>query len=272
MWIITITKRFLIAALALYILAFAVAWVLRGWLIYPFNSVYVTPKAAGEPRLHERQITTTDGETLIVWAAKAKGNKATIVYFHGNAGNLANRSERFDRLLDRNYGLVALAYRGSSGSTGRPSERNIIQDAILVRNSLDKLLGVAPKGPIVYFGESLGTAVAAKLSVTSPPDGLVLEAPFTSMLDMAARTMPYFPIRHVLDQKWQTLTTIAKITSPTLVIHGTSDIVVPYQMGETVYQHSAAARKKFISIPNGSHTSGFSVQGQTAIYQFIESL
>lgn len=272
MWLIRFIKRMFYTVVFLYLAAFAVIWFARTSLIYPFSSVYQTPAQAGEPRLSEKRLTTGDGETLIIWARPAKGRKATIIYFHGNAGNLAGRAERFNRLIDRGYGLVALAYRGSSGSSGRPSEKAITQDTLLLRNKLAQILGRKPAGKVVYYGESLGTGVAVKLASTIPPDALILEAPYTSIVDMAARQMSIFPVRTVLDQRWETEKHIKSVKSPTLILHGTNDQVVPYTQGKTVFKLSPAKNKVMKSLKGGNHFSAFSMEGQTAIYRFINAL
>lgn len=272
MWLVLFIKRTLGAVVILYIAIFAVIWFARTWLIYPFSTAYQTPAQAGEPRLSEKTLTTEDSQTLIIWARPAKGRKATILYFHGNAGNLANRAERFNRLINRGYGVVAMAYRGSSGSTGRPSEDVITQDAALLRGSLVQILGQEPKGKIIYYGESLGTGVVTKLATTSPPDALILEAPFTSIVDLAAKQMPIFPIRAVLDQRWETQSHIKQVNSPTLVLHGTNDQVVPYAHGTAVFALSPANIKVMKTLQGGSHASAFSAEGQTAIYRFIDGL
>lgn len=272
MWLIRFIKRTLTTAVILYVGAFAIVWVARTWLIYPFSNNHETPAQAGEPRLVEDKLTTQDGETLIVWARAAKGRKATIVYFHGNAGNLAGRAQRFNWLIDRGYGVVALAYRGSSGSTGRPSEDVITKDTVLLRNSLEQILGYKPKGKIIYYGESLGTGVAAKLAASFPPDALILEAPYTSVVDLAATQMPFFPIRAVLDQRWETTKHIQQVTKPTLILHGTADRVIPYKHGKAVFAASPAKNKVLKTIKGGNHLSAFSVEGQKAIYRFIEAL
>jgi len=268
MWLIRILSRLAL----LYIAAFAIVWFARTWLIYPFSGVYETPAQAGASRLSEYRLTTQDDNTLIVWAHPAKGRKATIVYFHGNAGNLANRAQRFDRLLDRGYGVVALAYRGSSGSTGRPSEGVITKDAILLQGSLTKILGQKPKGKIIYYGESLGTGVATKLATTHPPDALILEAPYTSIVTLAANQMPIFPIRAVLDQRWETEDYIKRVNIPTLVLHGTEDRVIPYDHGQTIFSLSPANNKVMKTLKGGGHAAAFSTAGQTAIYRFIAGL
>ena len=268
MWLLRLISRVFI----LYIAAFAIIWFARIWLIYPFNSTYQTPADAGEPRLSEYKLATPDGQTLIIWAQPAKGRKATIMYFHGNAGNLAGRAQRFNRLINHGYGVVAMAYRGSSGSTGRPSENVISQDAFLLRNNLAKVLGTEPKGKIIYYGESLGTGVAVKLATTNPPDALILEAPYTSILNIAASQMPIFPVRALLDQRWETDLYIKDVNSPTLVLHGTNDRVIPYAMGKAVFALSPAEKKVMKTLQSGGHAAAFSSEGQTAIYRFIEGL
>ena len=265
-------KRMIGWLIILYIAAFATVWFARTTLIYPFSTAYQTPKDAGEPRLREYKLKTDDGNTLVIWARPAKGRKATVLYFHGNAGNLAGRAQRFDRLLDRGYGVVAMAYRGSGGSTGKPSEDVISKDAILLRASLAQILGKAPRGKIIYYGESLGTGVATKLATSTLPDALILEAPYTAIVDLAAKQMPFFPIRAVLDQRWETREYIKEINTPTMVLHGTNDRVIPYAHGKIIFDLSPVKNKVMKTLQGGGHLSAFSVAGQTAIYRFIEGL
>ncbi len=265
-------KRLFYISLALYFAGFTLVWFARISLIYPFDPSHITPRQAGEVRLTEKTLTTDDGKVLIVWERPAKEYKATLVYFPGNAGNLAGRAWRFGNLIDRGYGVVALAYRGSGGSTGRPSEAAISKDAVLLRHNLPLILGHPPKGKIIYYGESLGTGVATKLAVIYPPDALILEAPYTSIVDLAAKQMPFFPIRTVLDQRWETTKYITQTESPTLIIHGTHDQVVPYAMGKTLFALSPAKNKVLKTLQEAGHLSAFSSLGQTAIYRFIEGL
>jgi pimeloyl-ACP methyl ester carboxylesterase len=272
MRLIRFIKHTFYTAVILYIAAFGIIWFARITLIYPFNSTYVTPIEAGEPRLDEYQLSTPDNQTLIIWTHPAKERKATIVYFHGNAGNLAGRAQRFSRLINNGYGIVAMAYRGSSGSTGQPSELAISRDALLVRDNLAQMLGQPPKGKIIYYGESLGTGVATKLATTIPPDALILEAPYTSILNIAASQMPIFPIRNLLDQRWETNRYIKTVNSPTLVLHGTHDRIVPYAMGKTIFSLSPAKDKVLKTLKGGGHASAFSSEGQSALYRFIEGL
>lgn len=264
-------KRIIATGVLLYAAAFGFLVLGQGWLIYPFDPTEVSPRAAGVPDMAATRMVTGDGASLVVWTHPARPGKATIVYFHGNAGNLAVRAARFDRLLDHGYGVVAMAYRGSSGSSGSPSEAAIRADTDRLFDSLSSLLGNQPE-TLVYYGESLGSAVAVSLALRHPPDGLVLEAPFTSIADVAQRRLPVFPVRLGLTERWDTLTVIGQVRMPLLVMHGTADQVVPFTQGRAVYEAAGSDRKQFRAVQGLGHTGHWSVPGQTAIYSFVESL
>jgi fermentation-respiration switch protein FrsA (DUF1100 family) len=255
----------------LYCLGLAGVWFGRFALIYPFNPEYVSTRDAGEPRLVERSLTSFDGTKLIVWTAKAATNKPTVIYFHGNAGNLATRAQRFDRLLDRGFGVVAMAYRGSSGSQGHPDQKLIMRDTVVLHDALSAL-GVADKSKRIFYGESLGTGVAVQLANSHPPDALILEAPYKSITDLAAKQMPIFPIRLILDQRWSTLETIESIDVPLLVLHGEQDQLIPVDHGKAVFNASPSKKKILKIVKTGGHENLWSVEGQTAIYDFIKNL
>lgn len=259
-------KRILLLGAALYIAAFIALVFGQNSLIYPFNPTLEQP----ERRITEHRLSSADGETLIVWAAKPAIGKPTILYFHGNAGNLHNRAARFDRMLDRGYGIVAMAYRGSSGSTGTPSETAIRADSLLVHNQLNTLIGTPRK--LVIYGESLGSAVAIQLAALHQPDGLILEAPFTSLTSRASEAVPYFPVKLGLRDEWNSLGQIPNITAPLLVMHGTADTVVPFTHGEAIFAAAAASNKTFRRVDGLGHNGHWSVAGQKAIYRFIDGL
>ena len=264
----------MIAALAALVYGgvFVAFYLAQDRLIYPFDSTRMSPGEAGAPRLAEKTLQTPDGETLIVWAAPAKGAQPTILYFHGNAGNLAMRAQRFELMLEHGYGVVALAYRGSSGSTGSPSEAAITADARQLRAALPDLLGQAPRGKILYYGESLGTGVAVQLALDAPPDALLLEAPFTSLTDLAAKALPIYPVRFFVRDGWDTLGRIAAIKVPLFIIHGTKDSVVPYAHGLRVFQAATAAKKEMKTLAGADHFTLWSGEGQSVIYRFIDGL
>jgi len=261
-------RRLLTWIVILYCGALAAVWFGRFKLIYPFSPTRVAPIAAGLPAVRETVFDSFDGTKLIVWSAKARKGKATIVYFHGNAGNLANRAQRFDRLLKRGYGLVAMGYRGSSGSQGTPDQKDMMRDSAYLIENIERI-GTSKNATLVYYGESLGTGVASQLAVTHPPKALILEAPFKSITDLAASQMPFFPIQTILDQRWDTLDIIQQSQAPLLVLHGQNDSLIPYNHGESVFSRSGSNTKELHILPEGTHHNLWSVKGQKIIYKFL---
>lgn len=237
-------------------------------VIYPFDRTYSTPLAAGEARLTEHRVETPDGEDLVVWAAPARDGQPTVLYFTGNAGTLANRVPRYSALLDRGFGLVAPAYRGSSGSSGRPSEADLAGDAALVAAETARLLGRDP-GRLVLYGESLGAAVSVRLAASGVGDALVLEAPFTSIPDLAEVQYPGHGLGPLVTQVWDSRSAITGVTAPLLIVHGTEDSLVPVTMGRELFETAPGPDKTFLPIEGAPHSGSWTVEGQRAIYAFL---
>lgn len=257
------------------------------WLIYPLDPSHVTPSDAGLPRVRE-QIIEQGGETLIVWTAPPQHGQPVILYFHGNAGNLALRAGRFQRFLDRGYGLVAPAYRGSSGSTGRPSETALSADAAAIYRAIPELLvpDMRPSSAtfenhpnVVVYGESLGTAVALSLVSSlaadpikaAPIAALVLEAPFTSVAAMVEHHYPGLgdPARKLKNQ-WPNAARAAQVHQPLLVIHGSNDDVIPLRMGRQIFTAAPSARKQFLEVKSGGHTDLWRSDTLPKLWRFFD--
>lgn len=261
--------KILFGGLFVYCAVLGILWLMRLSLIYPLDPTRVSPDRGRLPDVAEKTLRTEDGNDLVVWTAPARAGEPTVLYFPGNAGNLGNRTERFRRLRSQGAGLVAMAYRGSNGSTGKASEATLSSDARLLRDRMFELLGTGQNGAVVYYGESLGSAVAVKLATTHAPDGLILEAPFTSVPDIAAQALPIFPARLILDQRWDTGEHIRGLSAPLLVIHGTEDDVVPYAHGQAVFAAAGAGEKHFETVEGGTHHNLWSVDVQKTIAAFL---
>lgn len=249
-------------------------WFLRTFelqAIYPFDGTRVLPVDAGELRLTEMALDTPDGETLILWVAPPVMNSPTILYFPGNAGNLATRIERFSHFLDMGYGVVALGYRGSSGSTGSPSEETLSADALLVFDAMAGLVG-NPEGSVILYGESLGTAVATKIAATRDAHAMVLEAPFTSMPDLAKFQYPDIDLSEILTQIWDTAATIGAVQEPLFILHGTLDKLVPYDQGKAVLRLAGSAQKSIYPIEGVGHQGIWTAGAMKALYAFLDQL
>src|SRR6266850_2756142 len=183
-----------------------------------------TPAAAGFPEAEEHVLTTADGEKVIIWHVPARPGHAVVLYFHGNGDFLAGFFGRFRDIIADGTGIVALSYRGYAGSRGHQSERGLLQDAAAAyafttaRYSADS---------IVVWGFSLGTGVAVALASEQPVGKLILEAPYTSIADVAASAFPIFPVRLVMKDPFHSDERIARVKAPLLIMHGGRDPTIP---------------------------------------------
>lgn len=244
------------------------AWYMERYetsMVYPFDASYATPESAGESRLTELRIDTDDGEQLIVWRAPAEPGKPTLVYFPGNAGGLKDRAERFTRLIDGGYGVTALAYRGSSGSSGKPDEPLLLGDALA-------LVAAETGAPKVLYGESLGTAIAIRLAASGLGDALVLEAPFTSVAELVQTQFPGERLDHLITQRWESLRTVSRVRQPLLVIHGADDKLVPIAMGRRIFDSAGSSSKRFLEVGGRGHNGLWDGEESGALFEFLDQL
>jgi len=207
------------------------------------------PAVAGLPQAEEVLLDTADGERVIVWHIPPRGEKPVILYFHGNGGALAWRGERLHSLTADGNGLVALSYRGYGGSSGRPTETGIMEDA---RAAYTFAAARYPAGRIVLWGELLGSGVAVALAAEKPVARVVLESPFTSIADVASSIYWFLPVRWLIKDPFRSDLRIAKVTAPVLVLHGERDNVVPIALGERLYG-LINAPKRFVRFPTAGH-------------------
>jgi len=181
------------------------------------------------------KIKTQDNIELLSWYHKKNNNNyKTILFLHGNAGSLENRIHKINHFKDMNINFLLLAWRGFSGNMGQPTEKGLYEDARSAVRWL-KSKGVLENNIIIY-GESLGTGVAAEIAQNKNFAGIILESPFTSMVDAGKDKYPYLPVRFLLKDKYESNKKIKNIKSPILIMHGKVDNIVPFQMGEKMYQ------------------------------------
>jgi hypothetical protein len=250
------------AALLIAVAVYAASGTFERAVVYPFNPLHTSPPAG----LTESSHTTPDGETLVVWSAPPAPGKPVILYFHGNAGNLAVRTGRFAAFTARGFGVVAAGYRGSSGSTGRPTEANLIADAALLAEVAPDL---AAPAPVIYYGESLGSAVAIALAELKPPAALVLEAPFTSLADLSAHVYGSAAPARLVASHWPNLARISSVATPLLILHGADDPIVPPAMAEALLDAAASADKSLYLVPGAGHVDVWQVEAQRRLFTFL---
>lgn len=256
---------------------------LGGWLaqdriealaLYPFDATEVAPGDVGLDRVRAVRIDVHTAE-IVTWLADPAPGKPVIFYLHGNAGGLKDRAGRFQLFLDRGYGLIAPAYRGSSGSSGLPVEEDISRDMTSVW-----LARYLPKGPRVIYGESLGTGVAVLSILASPAGdyakgleaaGVVLEAPFTSIPDVAATQYPALaPLADQLVNRWPTLKWAGALIGPLFILHGTDDTLIPIEMGRQVYAAAPSDQKTLREVKGAGHTDLWRSDTLPDLWRFID--
>lgn len=176
----------------------------------------------------ERIVKEADGTRLRIWQSgpPAEG-KATIVFFYGNAGTLSDFADVGAALRTQGFGVVLASYRGYSNNPGFPSEEGLFEDARAILGTIPHI-----SAPVILWGQSLGSGVAARMAAEGRASGLILQSPYTSIVDLAAVAYPMFPVRMLDTDPFDTLSLVPKIKIPVLIIHGTDDSTVPFWMGK----------------------------------------
>jgi len=265
--------RFLLVALAViaigYIVAGLAMYVFQRSLIYQPDRQLISPQDAGLAGVSEEILVAPDGARLVAWWAKAKTGRPTLLYFHGNAGHLAERAERIKAFQTDCFGVLMLAYRGYSGSTGSPSEAANVADAELAYDFL-AAKGLA-KRDIVLFGESLGTGVAVQVAQVRPAAGLVLDSPYTSLAAAGQFHYPWLPVLWLISDRYDTLSRIGTLHLPLLILHGEADEVVPVEMGRAVFA-AANEPKKLITFPGAPHIHHSHLGSLERVREFVDAL
>jgi uncharacterized protein len=181
------------------------------------------------------KIKTEDNIELTSWYHNKNHNDyKTIIFFHGNAGSLENRIHKINHFKEMNINFLLVSWRGFNGNQGKPSENGLYNDARSAIKWLESK-GVKEKNIIIY-GESLGTAVAVEIAQFKNFAGIILESPFTSMIDAGKNKYPFLPVKFLLKDKYESNKKIKNINSPILIMHGKIDNIVPFKMGKTMYE------------------------------------
>jgi fermentation-respiration switch protein FrsA (DUF1100 family) len=256
--------KWLFAVVVLYGGLVALLYVVQRSLQYFPERQRTTPSAAGLPEAEEVVLDTLDGERVIVWHVPPGEGQPIFLYFHGNGGSLRWRDERFRALIADGSGLVALSYRGYGGSSGRPTETGLAEDAATAYSFAAARYRTER---IVLWGESLGSALAIALAAEKPVARLVLEAPFTSAADVGALHYWFVPVRVMMKDQFRSDLLAAKVTAPVLVVHGENDAVVPVTLGERLYG-LIRAPKRFVRIAGAGHDD-LGARAVAAAKQFI---
>jgi fermentation-respiration switch protein FrsA (DUF1100 family) len=229
----TFLKVILIIPIVYLSLLFIIFIFQRNLLYHPKENNYFGDKL--KVKIEKVKIKTSDNFELLGWYhEKDLRNFKTIVFFHGNAGTLENRIHKINHFKNMNINFLIISWRGFSGNLGKPSEKGLYEDGKSTINWL-KRKGLKDND-IVLYGESLGTGIATHIAQNQKFAGVILESPFTSMVDAAKNVYPYFPIKLLLKDKYENDKKIKNVNSPILIMHGEADKIVPFWMGEKMYK------------------------------------
>jgi fermentation-respiration switch protein FrsA (DUF1100 family) len=230
----------------------------RFFIYFPQRGLEADPSAAGLA-FEVARFETSDGLRLHSWFVPGRTG-ATLLWFHGNAGNISHRLEQL-RLLHDAVGanILLVGYRGYGNSEGTPSEKGFYTDALAALSFLIDRDDVDDT-KIAYYGQSVGAAVAAELATRHRPAGLILEAPFTSVADMARHHYKFFPARFFVRTRFDTLGRIGSVRSPLLMIHGDHDDIVPIEMARQIFE-AARDPKRLEVVRDAGHNDVYARGG-----------
>ena len=258
---------------------FVVLILLNGWMylqqpamiFFPFGDLQQTPVNLGY-KYEDVYLKTGDDLQLHGWYIPHKNSKKTVLFFHGNAGNISHRLDSIKIFHELGLNVFIIDYRGYGKSEGKPSEQGLYSDAqaawqyLIEKKQLDK-------NNIILFGRSIGGTVATNLAARVQPAGLIVESTFSSARDMANKLLPVISYVLYLRYRFNSVEQIKQVTSPVLVMHSPDDEIIPFKLGEKVYQ-AANEPKSFFKM-RGDHNAGFILsqpEYQQALRQFLLTL
>lgn len=243
---------FLLTFVCAYGLLIASMYVFQRQLMYLPDTVIDTPERYGLEGFRDLRTKTADGMSVQLWYRPAATGRPTIIYFHGNAAHLGNRAGKFAAFAAEGFGVLALSYRGYGKSEGSPSEAGLYDDARAAISFATKDLRL-PLSRIMLFGESLGSGVAVHMATEYPVGALILEAPYTSVVNRAAEIYFFAPVRWLIKDHYDSISKITKIKIPVLLFHGELDTTIPPAHGRALLGAVTAPKKAYF-FPHIGHT------------------
>ena len=268
-------RRFFFSALKgaviVYAMVVGILWFMQDTMLYH--------RSAGAPMLNDpmllpkREIvclTTADGLNLRSWYFKpARADLPTVVFFHGNAGDIGNHLPFAKFLIEAGYGLLALEYRGYGGNPGTPREAGLIADGRAAFAFLNAQ-GVPDSG-IVLYGESLGTGIAVQLAAEHQVRAVILRSPYTSIAEVAAIQLPYIPARWLVRDRFDSLSVIGLNKAPLFIFHGANDMLIPIALGRELFE-AAPEPKTWLTVEGVGHNDVQTPEAERAMLDFLAQL
>jgi fermentation-respiration switch protein FrsA (DUF1100 family) len=259
------------AALFFWALAVAALWALQDRLIFQADGRALGDPPAGLPGFATESLATGDGLTLRFWLAPPAPGKPVIVYFHGNGGNAGDRADAMRPLVAAGYGVALTEYRGYGRNPGAPSEAALLADGAAY---LALVRARFPGHRIVLWGESLGGGIALPLAAANRVAGVILDSPFTSLVEIATDKYPFVPVDTLLQTRFDNLAAIGAVHAPLLILHGERDGVVPVEFGRRLLEAANEPRRGLFlpDVPHLAFLTDGSGQALAAVEQFLAEI
>lgn len=259
----------LASLLAAYLVILLLSFLFQAKLVFfPGRRIAATPALAGLD-YEDVFFTAEDGVRLHGWFVPSGTSGPVLLFFHGNAGNIADRLESLRLFVDVGLSVFIFDYRGFGRSEGRITEGGSYKDATAAYRYLTTQRATGSE-QIIYFGRSLGAAVAIELATRYTPRGLIVESAFTSIPELGARLYRWLPVRWLARIRYDSSNRLQHVLCPKLIIHSREDEIVPFDMGERLFA-LAGDPKQFLEI-SGDHNSGFLQSRERYIHSLAEFL
>ena len=220
-------------------------------IFLPRSDFEITPENF-DLEYEELTLTLDEGTTVHGWYFPADPDRPTVLFCHGNAGNISHRLETAEYLVALGVNTLLFDYRGYGKATGHPTEKGVYADAQACLDWLRREKNVSTD-KLVIFGRSLGGAVAIELASKNECRGLIVESAFTSVSEMAKTVYPWLPVKFLVKHKLAAIDKIGEVKSPVLVLHSRTDEIIPYWMGRRLYE-ATRSQKKFMEL-TGYHNN-----------------
>ena len=230
-----------------------VRYIERRSIYFPMREITTNPQSIGLP-YEEIYFETSDKKTLNGWFIAHDKSKSTLIFCHGNAGNISHRLEKISMFYSLGLNVFIFDYRGYGKSQGTPSESGLYEDAEAAYDYLTRERRVSSKDGIILYGESIGGIVAIDLARNKDVGALITEETFTSVKDMSGMAYPFLPY-FIFSSRFDALSKIKNVGCPKLIIHSIDDEIVPFRLGEKLFD-AAPPPKKFLKL-RGSHNTAF---------------
>ena len=225
------------------------------------------PSHYGLRNIQVVEVPTNDNIKLLSWYSKPQYNLPTLLYFHGNSYDIGERAYRIKRYIDKGWGVLIISWRGYSGNLGKPTEKGLYQDGESAIKWLENIQ-LTKKDNIVLYGESLGTAVAVEMATHYLFRSIILEAPFTSIYDLAKIKYWIYPLKLLILDNFNNLYKIDKIRSPILIISGKKDEIIPHKHSIELFSR-AKQPKSCLFIDEAMHNNLYEFGIEKKIIEFV---